>query len=265
MRRSLRDSCTYPKLHAAGSALHCAIFGEEAPSMWVFEALVAPAVYASRMLWDERLLGQRRWTERYGPKEVAMETSPGLAYCNVDLLHPAARLSSGARSSAACAKPTLGQRTWTAARVGALTPFVRRGLSDREAESALQQLISKGDDRKRSRAEQGRFSSAPAPKHACGEAPPKAAPKAALPAPASCVLGTSCSCTRTACAAAGRARTSRTSSSRRRGRSGGIAAAGRPATSASSPSRRASPSSSRRGRRGPSWRASARRGWRCRR
>ena len=266
VRRALRDSWTYPSLATAGNALLKAIFGEPGPSSWLFEVIVSPHVYASRTLWNERLLGRRKLLATYRKREFELDTSPDLACCNMDVLHPVSRPSPDAR------------RHWTV-RICQITPLVKRELSDREAEAALQQLLDKARRRRRhqtlplllseclacgcrplrrsrtlassSSARGGGVAATRQRRRPRGSAailgpsPPNHA-KSCL-ARRSCRLGTSCFCARTGCPWV-RAHTSHTSSSPRRGPSGGSAAAAHDATSASSPSRRASPSSSRRGR-----------------
>ena len=130
VRRALRDSWTYPTLATAGDALLNAIFGERGPSGWLFEVVVSPHVYASRTLWNTQLLGRRKQLKTYRGREFELDTSPDLACCNMDVLHPVSRPPSDAR------------RHWTL-RICQITPLVRRGLSDREAEAALQQLLDK--------------------------------------------------------------------------------------------------------------------------
>ena len=128
VRRALRESRTYPSLSDLSDALLLAIFGERGPSSWLFEAIVSPHVYATRTLWDTRLLGRRKRLKTYRGREVELDTSPDLACCNMDVLHPVSRPPSDAR------------RHWTV-RICQITPLVRRGLSDREAKAMLQQVL----------------------------------------------------------------------------------------------------------------------------
>ena len=135
VQRALRESRTYPSLSSAGDALHIAIFGEPGPTQWLFEAIVTPHVYASPTLWDTRLLGRRKMLGTYRDREFELDTSPDLACCNMDVLHPVSRPPSDAR------------RHWTV-RICQITPLVRRGLTDREATSALEQLLDKARRRR---------------------------------------------------------------------------------------------------------------------
>jgi len=128
VQRALRESRTYPSLSSAGDALHIAIFGEPGPTQWLFEAIVTPHVYASPALWDTRLLGRRKMLGTYRDREFELDTSPDLACCNMDVLHPVSRPPSDAR------------RHWTV-RICQITPLVRRGLTDREAKAMLQQVL----------------------------------------------------------------------------------------------------------------------------
>ena len=128
VQRALRESRTYPSLSSVGDALHIAIFGEPGPTQWLFEAIVTPHVYSSPALWDTRLLGRRKMLGTYRDREFELDTSPDLACCNMDVLHPVSRPPSDAR------------RHWTV-RICQITPLVRRGLSDREAKAMLQQVL----------------------------------------------------------------------------------------------------------------------------
>ena len=135
VRRALRESRTYPSLSDLSDALLLAIFGERGPSGWLFEAIVSPHVYATRTLWDTRLLGRRKQLKTYRGREVELDTSPDLACCNMDVLHPVSRPLSDAR------------RHWTV-RICQITPLVRKELTDGEASSMLQQLLDKARRRR---------------------------------------------------------------------------------------------------------------------
>ena len=135
VQRSLRESRTYPSLTDLSDALLTAIFGEHGPSGWLFEVIVSPHVYATRTLWDTRLLGRRKVIGTYRERGFELDTSPDLACCNMDVLHPVSRPPSDAR------------RHWTV-RICQITPLVRRGLTDREATSALEQLLDKARRRR---------------------------------------------------------------------------------------------------------------------
>ena len=134
VRRALRESRTYPTLAAASNALLSAIFGASAPGRWVFEAVVSPRVGASGTPWDARLLGHARKPATHGERQYELDTSPGLACCDVDLLHPLS-----------CPPPD-ARGHWIV-RLCQLTPLVRRGLSDREAEAALRRAMDKAPQR----------------------------------------------------------------------------------------------------------------------